>query len=242
MLHPLATPAQRGQRQHGCTAAPGKARASWVRRCGRSGLTREKAHLPCERRHNTAHSTPRGFALGTAAGHSSTDLSKRSFTLAYKTPCDFEVTTVIMEQEQKSSNFPWPQELLPASCLQAFPAPHWSLHLKHRFCHHIHSSYRGNYSTATIPLESHLALTQKLKHRPHPQAPHLAGTVSTQWLPRSIWPQQTDGETAVPPAARAPAGFSPTTSGSGQLSLIQKQSLETTAEANSRLKLTKPQV
>lgn len=37
--------------------------------------------------------------------------------------CDFEVTTIIMGQAQKSSNFPGPQELLPAFCPQAFPAP-----------------------------------------------------------------------------------------------------------------------
>lgn len=125
------------------------------------------------------------------------------------------------------------------SCLH--PAHKHSLHLKHRFRHQIHSSYRGNYSTATISLEPHLALTQKLEHQPHPQAPHSAGTVSTQSLPRSIWSRQTDGEAAPPPAARAPAGFSPTPSGSGQLSPSQKQSLETTTEASSRLKLTRPQ-
>lgn len=123
LLQPLITPAQRGWRQHGQTTAPGKAGGPCVRRCRVSGLTRDTAHLPHERKCNAVHSAPWNFASGTAAGRSSTDLSKRSFTLAYKTPCDFEVTAVITEQAQKSSNFPGPQELLPASCPQAFPAP-----------------------------------------------------------------------------------------------------------------------
>lgn len=147
-----------------------------------------------------------------------TGLSKHLCTLPHKTHCDFKATTVITEQAQQSSNFPMLQELLPASCPQAFPAQHQSLHLKHRFCHRICSSYRDNYSTATIPLEPHLALTQKQKHQPHPRALHSVGAAGTQSLPRSTWPLRASGEAATPPAAKTPAGFSAVATGLGQLS------------------------
>ena len=213
LLQPLGTPAQWGRRQHGCTAAPGKAGAPphqkvWSVR----PYQRDTAHLPHKRRHDAVLSALCGFASGTAACCSSTGLSKCSFTSPCKQTCDFEVTTVVMEQAQKSSNFPGPRELSPASCPQAFPAPHRSLRLKHRFCHWICSSYRGSYSTATVPLEPHLALTQKLKHQPRSQALRSVGAVSIWLLPCSLWPWQTDGEAAPPPAARALAGFSPTPS------------------------------
>lgn len=63
------------------------------------------------------------FTSGTVPGHSGTELAKHSITLAYKTPCDFEVTVIITEQAQKSNSFPEPQKLMQASCPQAFPAP-----------------------------------------------------------------------------------------------------------------------
>lgn len=192
---------------------------------------RDMAYLPRKRRRNAVLSAPWGVASGTADSRLSADLSKRSFTLPYKTPCDFEITTVIMEQAQKSSDFPRPQEFLPALYLQVFLVLQRSLHLKHHFHNWIHRSYRGNYFTATIPLEPHRALTQKLKHHPHLWALQSACAVSTQS------PLQTDREAAPPPAARALAGFSPTGSGSGQLSPSRKQSLETTTEANPSLRI-----
>lgn len=48
------------------------------------------------------------FASGTVPGCSGTDLAKHSITLAYKTTCDFEVTTIIIEQAWKSNSFPEP--------------------------------------------------------------------------------------------------------------------------------------
>lgn len=65
------------------------------------------------------------FTSGTVPGHSGTDLTKHSITLAYKTPCDFEVTTIITEQAWKSNSFSEPQAFL-----QAFPAPEASFLLK----------------------------------------------------------------------------------------------------------------
>lgn len=70
------------------------------------------------------------FTLGTVPGCSSTDLAKHSITLAYKTPCDFEVTVIITEQAQKSNSSPEPQKLFQSSCPRAFPAPEATFLLK----------------------------------------------------------------------------------------------------------------
>lgn len=110
------------------------------------------------------------------------------------------------------------------------------IHLKHRFCHRTHSSYRWDYSTTTVSPDPHLTLTQEPKHLHHLQAPHLAGAATTWVLLRSVWSQEGDGEAAVSPAAEAPAGFSLTPSGSGQLSPSKKQSLETTTKASAGLR------
>lgn len=185
-----------------------------------------EAHSSHTRESTVLRSALWDFTSGTALSCSGTDLTQHSITLAYKTPCDSEVTIIITKQAQKSNSFPEPQKLLQASCPQDA-----SFDLKHHFCQRIHGSYRKNYSTATTSPEPHLALTQKLKHQPHPQALH------TWSLPHNIWPQQTDGkEAALPPAAKAPTGFSSTLAGLGQITTPSpKQSSETITKANSRL-------
>lgn len=133
-----------------------------------------EAYSSHARESTVLYSAPWDFASGTALGRSGTDLSKHSITLAYKTPCDSEVTTIITQQAWKSNSFPEPQKLLQASCPQDA-----SFDLKHHFCQRIHGSYRKNYSTATTSPESRLALTQKLKHQPHPQALHTRPSLTT---------------------------------------------------------------
>lgn len=207
----------RGRGQHGCPQG-----GPYVRGCRESGPTRGVL-LPRERKHNAVLCTV-GFRIGDCARLLWRDLTKHSITLAYKTPCDFEVTTIIIEQAWKSNSFPEPQKLLPASCPQAFPAPEASFLSKDTRQLQKELLYSNYFTWATPYPDSEAKAPAPPAGLAHPvtASQHLAS--ANQWK-----------KAALPPAARAPTGFSSTPAGLGQITPRQKQSLETITKANSKL-------